>query len=388
MASIAKIFASPRRYIQGAGVLRITGEQIKFYGTKPLIIGGTRGLTAAAEAGLFKSLEQANINYVVEKFGTPPYGEECTWKEINRLSRIATEKGCDLVMSVGGGKVIDTGKVVAYKIGKESVMIPTSAATNAATSAFSLIYTEDHIVEQGVFFFKNPALVIVDSAVIAKAPLRYLISGMGDAAAAKFEGEMCYRTGAKNYVTQPDRIGFSTFLSLSVCKLAYDNLREYGEAAIEAVANKIVTPALETVIESIILWSGLGWENTGCAAAHSINNGLTSLVGKIPEEIRPMHGELVNFGTCCQLIMENRPRREVLEHYKWSHKIGLPLTFEGLGFSEKLFTDEDLWGAAEKACAKNEPIHNMYFEVTPEIVFYAMKAANELGKKLKRSLIH
>jgi glycerol dehydrogenase len=255
-------------------------------------------------------------------------------------------------------------------------------------SAFSLVYTEDHVAEEGVSFLRNPAVVMVDSAVIAKAPLRYLISGMGDAAAAKFEGEMCYRTGAKNYVTQPNRIGFSTILSLNICKLAYDNLREYGEAAIEAVGSKIVTPALETIIESIILWSGLGWENTGCAAAHSIHNGLTSVENKIPKEVRPMHGELVNFGTCCQLIMENRPRREILEHYKWSHKIGLPLTFEQLGFSEKLFTDEDLWSAAEKACANNEPIHNMHFKVTSEIVFYAMKAANELGEKIiRRSLI-
>lgn len=382
MISNVKIFVSPRRYIQGAGVLNVAGEQIKLYGKKPLIIGGSRALAASTDAGLFKSLEQVNLNYIIEKFGTPPYGEECTWKEVERLSQMAIENGCDLVVSVGGGKVIDTGKIVAHRIGKEAIMIPTSAATNAAMSAFSLIYTEDHIAEEGVYLPKNPALVVVDSAVIARAPIRYLVSGMGDAAAAKFEGEMCYRTGAKNYVAQPSRISYSTTLSLNMCKLAYDNLKKFGETALEAAATKVVTPALETIIESIILWSGLGWENTGCAAAHSIHNGLTSIKNKIPEERRPMHGELVNFGTCCQLIMENRPRVEVLEHYKWSRKVGLPLTLEELGFSKKLFTDEDLRIAAEKACAKNESIHNMHFEVTSETVFYAMKAANELGEKV------
>lgn len=382
MISNLKAFVSPRRYIQGAGVLNMAGEQIKIYGEKPLIIGGSRALAASTEAGLFKSLKQANLSYVIEKFGAPPYGEECTWKEIDRLTKIARENRCDLVVSVGGGKVIDTGKVVADKIGKEAVMIPTSAATNAATSSFSLVYTEDHIAEEGVFLSKNPALVIVDSTVIAKAPIRYIISGMGDAAAAKFEGEMCCRTGAKNFVAQPRRISYSTNLSLNICKLAYDNLMEYGEAAIEAVSSNIVTPALEIIIESIILWSGLGWENTGCAAAHSIHNGLTSIENKIPIERRPLHGELVNFGTCCQLIMENRPREEILKHYNWGRKIGLPLTLEELGFSKTLIKDEDLWIVAKKACAKNEPIHNMPFDVTPEMVFYAMKAANELGKKV------
>lgn len=59
-------------------------------------------------------------------------------------------------------------------------------------------------------------------------------------------------------------------------------------------------PALENIIESNILMSGLGFENVGCSVAHAIGNAITVL----PEGERMMHGERVGFGVVCQMIAD------------------------------------------------------------------------------------
>jgi len=376
-----KIFATPRRYVQGPGVIRtIAGKQMAIFGRKAIVIGGPRSLEAVKEAGLYQTLDSAGISYVIETFG-----RECTHEEIKRLTDIGQDAGCDLAIAVGGGKAMDAGKVVGDTLG-ESIMIPTQVGTNASESALSVIYTKDHVFEEYKFLNKNPALLLVDTEVIAKSPIRYLIGGIGDASSEKFEGEACYRTGSKNLIEAPEWVGYTSALSLKLCQLAYEYLREYGEAALESAARQAVTPALENIVEAIILWSGAGFECTGLAGAHSIHNGITEIEHLIPENKRPLHGEIVAWGVIAQLFLENRPRKEIEEYAEWARRVALPMTFEEMGFPSGSPNDEDLWKAAEKACAEGETIHCMAFDIQPQWVFDAMKTADEFGKKVAKRI--
>ena len=54
------------------------------------------------------------------------------------------------------------------------------------------------------------------------------------------------------------------------------------------------------------------------------------------------------------------------------------LTLKELGITE--VTDEKLMAVATAACAENDTLHNMPFEVTPESVCAAMKAADAYGR--------
>ena len=53
-------------------------------------------------------------------------------------------------------------------------------------------------------------------------------------------------------------------------------------------------------------------------------------------------------------------------------------TLKELGITE--VTDEKLMAVATAACAENDTLHNMPFEVTPETVCAAIKAADAYGK--------
>lgn len=156
--------------------------------------------------------------------------------------------------------------------------------------------------------------------------------------------------------------------------LCFNTLMDEGVKAKIALEAGVCTPAVEKVIEANTLLSGIGFESAGLAGAHAIHNGFTVL-----EECHHMyHGEKVAFGTITQLVLENIPQEDLEEIILWCIEVGLPVTLAELGAGK--VTDEQLMEVATTACAENDTLHNMPFEVTPETVFAAIKAADAYGR--------
>ncbi|SQA97983.1 Glycerol dehydrogenase [Cedecea neteri] len=153
-------------------------------------------------------------------------------------------------------------------------MLPTVASTDAPTSALSVVYSEEGAFEEYLFYPANPDMVIVDSTIVANAPVRLLVSGMGDALSTWFEAQACYESRAANMSG-----GQSTRGALNLARLCYDTLLQEGVKAKIAVEQKVTSRALERVIEANTYLSGIGFESSGLAAAHAIHNGLTQLDG-------------------------------------------------------------------------------------------------------------
>ena len=375
-----KGFIGSRRYIQGPSAIKYIGKFVKIFGKNVLVFADEIVMNIIKEP-LNRSFKEHEINVVFEIFR-----RECSWEEINRLSKIAQELNVDVVIGAGGGKALDTAKAVGNKINVSVVCLPTIASTDAPTTSLSVIYTEPYPGEflEYKFWPRNPDLVLVDTEIIAKAPARFLACGMGDASSKVFEGRAVIQSGKSNFVWteyEPETKSplRSTILGFELCKLTARILRKYGRAAMEAAKRHVVTPALEAVVEANTLLSGLGFENTGLAA-HSIYHGLTILGRKMKPH--QYHGELVTFGTIVQLVLENVALDIIVKYMKWAHSIGLPINLEELGLSN--ITDEDLWKVAEKAIAPKEPIHNEPFEVTAEMVFNAIKVADSIGRKVAK----
>lgn len=358
---MARVFISPSKYVQGAGELDRLGEYTKVYGKKALVIisaGGKKRFGERVEA----SLAAAGVGCAFDEFNG-----ECSQAEIDRLVEVLKGAGSDVVLGVGGGKIFDTAKAVAAAVDVPVVVVPTIAATDAPCSALSVIYTDEGQFQEYQFFKQNPNLVLMDTEVIAKSPVRLTVSGMGDALATYFEARACKRSDAGTCAG-----GKVTSAAMALARLCYETLMSDGVKAKLALEAGACTESVEKVIEANTLLSGLGFESAGLAGAHAIHNGMTAM----PETHAFYHGEKVAFGTLTQLVLENAD--ELYEVLDFCVEVGLPVTFAQLGVADASY--ERVLEVARLACADNDTLHNMPFEVTLEKVANAMLAADAYGR--------
>lgn len=358
---MSRSFISPSKFVLGEGELKKLGDHIRKYGKKAVLVAHADDFARVSDL-LAEGLKE--VEYVHASF----CGESCD-REINRIVDIVEEEGADVVIGLGGGKALDTAKATATLTGHPVVIVPTIASTDAPTSALAIIYTENGEFERYMHLPKNPDLVLVDSGVIAKAPTRFLISGMGDALATVFEARACIRANKPNMSG-----GMSTKAAAAIAETCYATLLEDAHKAKAASDANVVTTALENIIETNILLSGLGFESSGLAAAHAVHDGLTVL----EETHHYFHGEKVAFGTLVQLVLENAEAETIEEVVEFCRSLGLPVCLEELGVQE--LDEERLMKVAEHACSDLETMDNMPFEVRPEDVAAAVRAADIIGR--------
>lgn len=165
--------------------------------------------------------------------------------------------------------------------------------------------------------------------------------------------------------------------AFALAKFCFEILLNYGVQAKNSCEQKVVTPALEHVIEANTLLSGLGFESGGLSAAHAIHNGFTALEATH----NYWHGEKVAFGTLAMLMLIDSDPEMIETVYHFCESVGLPTTLAEIGLAN--VSDDNLMQVAILACAEGESIHNSPAEISPETVFAAIKAANAEGLRRK-----
>jgi len=257
------------------------------------------------------------------------------------------------------------------------VTCPTVASNDSPTSSFTVWYDEQGNCIGFESWGTNPDLVLVDTQVIAQAPVRTFVAGMGDALSTWLEADACFKARGPNLAG-----GTATMAARALARLCYDILMEHGLEAKRAVEKKIVTPALEKVVEANVLLSGLGFESGGCATAHMIANCLPSY----PECHGLMHGHEVGFGIITQLCLDDdMPVERIYRIVDFEIAIGLPVTFADLGLPG--VTRERLARIGAICAGSGSLCENHPFPVTADDIVNAMIAADALGEERKRLLM-
>ena len=360
MTRVSMKAAFPGKYVQGPGASADVGRYITQFGQRGLVLATQSAFTSCIPA-LRATLPQGTR--------VEPFNGECSEKELARIGALIREHRIDVVVGIGGGKVIDTAKITADRNGCRVIVMPTIASTDAPCSGCAIVYTDDGVFESVFYQKNNPDVVIVDSQIVALAPARFLVSGMGDALSTWFEARSCQRSQSPNECG-----GQGTISSYALSELCYKTLMRYGRAAKLACEQHVVTPALERIIEANTLLSGLGFESSGLAAAHAIHNGLTALHGTHG----CFHGEKVAFGTVTGLHLTDADPDEIDAVYAFCEDVGLPTTFDGIGLSG--VSRDDLMRVAERSCDAKESIHKEAGCMTPGRVLDALIAADAFGR--------
>lgn len=363
-------WGSPGRYIQGPNELDNLPKYTSNYGEK---------VFAVIDQFFFESFtDRLSKLYTAGTFQSVVFNTEVTKEQVAATTETAKNFTPSVIVGIGGGKTLDTAKAVADDLHIPVIVVPTSASTDAPTSSLSVFYLANGEHSHARHYIKNPDLVLVDSQIIVDAPVRFLVSGMGDALATYFEAKANNASDSANYIAGETGAYRRTKTAMVVAEACYDMLIENGLKAKIAAENHLLTEAVETIIEANTLMSGLGFENTGCAAAHSVCEGITA----VPDAGRTLHGEQVAFGTICQLIAENAPSDLIEEVITFCLSVGLPVTLEDVKVNP---TKENARIIAEYS------VNNSYwgaqpFPVTVESVMDIVLAGDAMGRHYKEML--
>ena len=345
---------APGQVVRGQGVLAQMGDSIARLGSRPLIVAGDRTLNLI-EPIWRQSLADLAI-------ATATYKPDCSEAALAELHQAVKQHQADVIIGVGGGKALDTAKLLAQQTGLPVVTAPTSAATCAAWTALSNVYSDQGAFLYDVGLAHCPDLLILDYDLIATAPRRTLAAGIGDALAKWYEASVS--SGASEQTLIIAAVQQARVLRDILFQKAQTALTEPGGAVWREVVDASV------LLAGVI--GGLGGAQCRTVAAHAVHNGLTHLLASHGA----LHGEKVAYGVLVQLRLEEMglgnqlaatARQQLLQFYG---KIGLPKTLDDLGLGE--ISLAELKQAAEIACQARSDIHRLPFSVTPEQLMAAM----------------
>lgn len=358
------VLAAPGRYVQGPGAVDRLGPLTAVVGSAPLVVADDTvwALAGPAVAGSLAAAGLPLVRYV-------PAGP-ATDRAVTALAARARATGSDVLVGVGGGSTLDTVKAAGHEAGVRWVCVPTVASTDAPCSAVSVVLDDDGAPRYRTLP-RSADVVLVDTRLVAAAPARFLVAGVGDALATWVEARAVARSGAATPAG-----GTPTLAGTALARLSWDVLHEHAEAAVAAVREHRVTPAVEHVVEATTLLSGVGFESGGLAAAHAVHNGLVT----DPRTRGLAHGELVHLGTVAQLVLEGADD-DVRDVVLLGARLALPTTLTEVGLGDA--SDDDLARVGAAATAPHQPVHAMPFEVRPADVVDALRTAEGLARRLR-----
>ena len=361
-----KTMGFPGRYIQGPGALEEIPELLKSFNANNVAVILDEVVNKINGDSLQKTLSQEGIraNFVL-------FPGEITTDVVSELAGQVSDLNADIVLGFGGGKTIDCAKWIAFNCKLPLFILPSIASNDSPTSRLIVLYDEHHRVSRVDFMVRNPDVVIVDTNIISRAPLRFFVAGLGDALSKKFEAAQCFSNQGKNFYGTP---------SLATARLladrCYETILQYGEEAVKQIKQyQSPNEAVERAIEASVLLSGLGFESAGLSLAHALTRGFTAH----PKVTKFLHGEIVAFGSIVQLIAENRSLVEIKAHAKFCQSIGLPVSFNDFGLPGLNSLElEDI--AAKTMMAPY--INNLSPKATDARIIESLIRANEIGISL------
>ncbi|MEM1366820.1 MAG: iron-containing alcohol dehydrogenase family protein [Cyanobacteria bacterium P01_H01_bin.15] len=354
--SFPPLLIAPTAVERGFGILGAI--DLTIFGQRPLVIAGERS-AALVESKLLAQ------NWL--RLSWANYRPDSSEASCERLKASAQEHQTDFIIGVGGGKALDISKLVAWQLGLPIVMIPTSAATCAAWSALSNVYSDAGAFLYDVPLGHCPNLLVLDYELIQTAPARMLTAGIGDAIAKWYEAS----------VSSGNSEDTLTIAAVQQARVLRDILFQKSAVALADPGGDTWRQVVDACVLLAGVIGGLGGANCRTVAAHAVHNGLTHLA----EAHDILHGEKVAYGILVQLRLEElvlrsqlaaTARQQLLNFYE---TLGLPRSLAELGLEN--ISLAQLKQVVTVSCQPKSDIHRLPFRVTPEQLMAAMVSTRE-----------
>jgi glycerol dehydrogenase len=355
--SLPILAIAPAQVWRGQGIISQLGDYLSRWqhGGGILVVAGARAKDLVAP-----HLEHAAIATQATLHFAPAIAD-CTETNLALLYEEISTHRIAAIVGVGGGKALDTAKLAGDRANLPVLTIPTTAATCAAWTALSNVYSEAGAFSYDVALSHCPDLMVVDYDLIATAPQRTLVAGIGDAIAKWYEASVSSGSSDRTMV----------IAAVQEARILRDILLQKSKEAIDNPGGDVWREVVDATVCLAGVIGGVGGAQCRTVAAHAVHNGLTHLL----QSHGTLHGEKVAYGILVQLRLEEfqgnqlatTARHQLLKFYD---DIGLPKDLADLGLAD--VTLRELETAATVACRPESDIHRLPFIVSPSQLTAAM----------------
>lgn len=303
----SKTMVFPRDVRVGHGVLEELGDVLDQLdvGERVLLVTG----------GHTRKLAGDHASAVVQKAGYEPHVVEVGGATLHDVALVELEGRRvkpAVLMGVGGGSIIDVGKLAAYRLKVPFISVPTNAAHDGITSPRASIKEDKGNASKEA---NTPWAIVADTEVISRAPYRMLAAGCADAisnSTAVLDWKLAHRLRGEEYSS------FAATLAESASELVIKSA-------------PLIRPGLEEsawiVVKSLIV-SGVSMSVAGSSRPAS---GSEHMFSHTLDQLAPgaaYHGEQVGIGSIMMMYLHGGDWRGIRDALA---QVGAPTTAKALG---------------------------------------------------------
>ena len=255
---------------------KIPGMLASLRAERPMIVTD-KGVSGAGLIDIVANVIQGKVSIGAIADDVPP---DSDLRVVNRLARVYREKGCDSIIAVGGGSVMDTAKginiVVSEKVDdlmkfsganvlkralKPLIAIPTTAGTGSEVTLVAVIKDhEKHLKMLFVSYFLLPDVSIVDSRMTMSLPPAITAATGMDALSHAVEAYTCL---AKNPLSDAHALAAIKLIGENLVKVTKSPGDRNGRLAMASAATL----------------GGIAFSNSMVGMVHTLGHSVGSVCG-------------------------------------------------------------------------------------------------------------
>ncbi|MCK4475427.1 MAG: NAD(P)-dependent glycerol-1-phosphate dehydrogenase [Methanophagales archaeon] len=304
----------PRDVLIGHGVLEEISTVCKHLGVgkEAIIVTGVHHTRKIAGEKVLEILSEAGykVNLVEVR--------SISGESIEQVKEVAKETKTRFVLGVGGGTIIDTGKIASFELGIPFISVPTIASHDGIASPRASVKNKDrgNPVSMQVH---APLAVVADTEIISSAPYKFTAAGCGDIL-ANYTAVRDWRLAQR--LQNAEFSNYAAALSEMTANMIIENVKE-----IKKKDEKSAWTVVKALVSSGVAISIAGSSAPASGSEHKFSHALDMIAEK-----PALHGEQCGVGTIMMthLYGENWQRvREVLK------EIDAPTTAKDLGIKDE-----------------------------------------------------
>jgi len=239
-------------------------------------------------------------------------------KSINKIEKNVKKDKSNLIVGIGGGRSVDTAKLISYNLSIPFVSLPTAASHDGMASPFVSVKSDKpHSIVASA-----PMGVFVDIDIIKKAPSKLLASGCGDLI-ANIIAVKDWQLGHKKTKEYYGR--YAADLAMMSAKIVMENSSEFAKKGLD-----------ERVIVEGLISAGVA----SCIAGSSRPcSGAEHLFSHALDKIAPgigLHGEKCGIGSIMIAKLQGQDWKKIIKTLK---DVGAPTTAKQIGLKSDMIVE-------------------------------------------------